>query len=315
MDIHRLCTFCAVFEQQSFSKAGIVLHLAQPTISAHISDLEKELDVALFDRFPRRIIPTQAAEILYAHAQTMIQAREKAAAEIALISGAVNGSLRLGGSTIPAHYILPQQMSYFQRLYPQVEITLEIDDSLSIEQRIQEGSLDIGIIGGRENVDYLTYQVITEDELWLLAPPGACFWPKKKGNLPEAGWPWIVREPGSGTRKAMQSYLQTLGISWDSLTIRATVSSTQAVMACIQAGMGVSMVSSLAAQGPVLRNEVQRLAVGGCRHSRAFYAVVHSRRTLLPAARAFVRHMTRDQEKQSNESTEAGKIWTRRRLH
>jgi DNA-binding transcriptional LysR family regulator len=302
MDIHRLCTFCAVFEQQSFSKAGMVMHLAQPTISAHISDLEKELNVALFDRFPRRIIPTQAAEILYAHAQTMIQAREKAAAEIAFLSGAVNGNLRLGGSTIPAHYILPQQMSYFLRKYPQVDIILEIDDSQSIEKRIQEGSLDIGIIGGRENVEYLTYQVVAEDELWLLAPPGDFFLSPKKRILPEAGWPWIVREPGSGTRKAMQSYLQTLGISWDSLTIRATVSSTQAVMACIQAGLGVSMVSSLAAQGPVYRKEVQRLAVGECSHSRSFYAAIHSRRTLLPAARTFVRHMTRDQEIQSNSS-------------
>jgi DNA-binding transcriptional LysR family regulator len=193
-------------------------------------------------------------------------------------------------------------MSYFLRKYPQVDIILEIDDSQSIEKRIQEGSLDIGIIGGRENVEYLTYQVVAEDELWLLAPPGDFFLSPKKRILPEAGWPWIVREPGSGTRKAMQSYLQTLGISWDSLTIRATVSSTQAVMACIQAGLGVSMVSSLAAQGPVYRKEVQRLAVGECSHSRSFYAAIHSRRTLLPAARTFVRHMTRDQEIQSNSS-------------
>jgi DNA-binding transcriptional LysR family regulator len=291
MDMRRLETFCAVYEQHSFSRAGALLHLAQPTISSHISSLEKELETVLFDRCSRQVVPTLAAETLYAHARIIIEARKKATADIALLNGSVQGLLRLGGSTIPGHYILPGYMGSFQHRYPQVELQLEIGDSAHIENMVHSGALDIAVIGGRENISHLQYYRAAADELWLLAPSGSPLHPWKMNEAPGPDWPWIVREPGSGTRKAMRSMLEDMGISWDTLHIRATVTSTQAVLSCIQAGLGVSMVSSLAAAGPVERGEVIQLSGENQSRGREFYAVINAGKAQFPATRAFLRHI------------------------
>jgi DNA-binding transcriptional LysR family regulator len=85
--------------------------------------------------------------------------------------------------------------------------------------------------------------------------------------------------------------LEDMGISWDTLHIRATVTSTQAVLSCIQAGLGVSMVSSLAAAGPVERGEVIQLSGENQSRGREFYAVINAGKAQFPATRAFLRHI------------------------
>lgn len=301
MDIKRLETFCAVFEHQSFSKAGEHLFLAQPTISSHIASLEKELGASLFDRFARKVLATQAAHTLYHYAQEMIQARQKASAEISLLLNKVTGRLRLGGSSIPGHFILPRLMGSFGSQFPDVHLSLDIKDTQGIERMVQEGIIDVGVIGGRENIMHLRYHEIARDNLLLLCS-GHGFW-KHQGYddiLPEAQWPWIIREPGSGTRKAMCSFLQSMGIAFEEMNIRATVSSTQAVLACIQAGLGVSMVSSLAAKEHLNRNEISQVPVRGPNPSRSFYAVVHEQRARFPATQAFLRELGIQKPKDSS---------------
>ncbi|MFP4048525.1 MAG: selenium metabolism-associated LysR family transcriptional regulator [Desulfovermiculus sp.] len=292
MDIRRLETFCAVFEHQSFSKAGECLYLAQPTISSHIASLEKELGTSLFDRFARQVVPTQAGQTLYRYAQEMIQARQNASAEISLLMNKVSGRIRLGGSSIPGHFILPRYMGLFCSKFPDVHVSLEIGDTQGIERMVQEGIIDVGVIGGREDILHLTYHEIARDELLLLCSSHS-FW-NHRGNenlVPEAHWPWIIREPGSGTRKAMFSFLQSIGIAFDHMNIRATVSSTQAVLACIQSGLGVSMVSSLAAREYLGRKEITQVPVRGPNPSRDFYAVVHDQRAQLPVTKAFLQEL------------------------
>ncbi|MDZ7760973.1 MAG: selenium metabolism-associated LysR family transcriptional regulator [Desulfovermiculus sp.] len=291
MDIRRLETFCAVFDQKSFSRAGSLLYLAQPTISAHIASLEKELGTILFDRMARHILPTQAAETLYRHARIIIEARSKATAEIALLKGSVTGRLRLGGSTIPAHCILPQYLGTFQAKYLDVQLSLEVGDSRSIENQVLTGDIDLGIIGGREDIGNLAYYEVAEDELLIVAGGQNNHQPGLLDKDSMEQWPWIIREPGSGTRKAMLSFLHSMGIELDMMRIRTMVSSTQAVLACIQAGLGVSMVSSLAAAGPLNRGEVRLVQSDRPNPSRKFYAVVHAQRAQFPAIQAFLQEM------------------------
>ncbi len=290
MDIRRLETFCTVFEQRSFSKAGGLLYLAQPTISSHISSLEKELGTILFDRISRQVLPTQAAEMLYAHARTIIEVRNKATAELALLRGVVTGCLRLGGSTIPAHYILPQYMGAFQVRYPDVQLSLEVGDSRSIEDMVLAGYIDLGIIGGKEDIGQLKYFEVAQDELQIVCggQDTRLGLPGRPGIADMERWPWLIREPGSGTRKTMYTFLQDLGIQVNTLRIKATLSSTQAVLACIRSGLGVSMVSSLAAAGPLQREEVRQVQSVRPNPCRTFYAVVHAQRATFPATEAFL---------------------------
>ncbi|MFO7801112.1 MAG: selenium metabolism-associated LysR family transcriptional regulator [Desulfovermiculus sp.] len=291
MDMRRLGTFCAVFEQGSFSRAGEILHMSQPTISSHIASLEKELGCALFDRLTRRILPTQAGHTLYTHAQVMMNARRKAEAEISMLNNCIAGRLFLGGSTIPAHYILPRIMGQFYVKHPQVQMRLEVGDSTSIIEAVLSGDVEIGVVGAREESFGLTYYEVARDELVLVAG-----FDNKKilsmvNNQPLQDWPWIVRESGSGTRKAMAESFENMQIPWEDLNIMACVSTTQAVLACIRSGLGVSMVSSLAAENPLQRKEITQLPDQVTPLHRRFYAIVNSQREQYPATKAFLSYM------------------------
>ena len=118
MDFRRLEAFSKVYELKSFSKAGTELFLSQPTISAHVSALEKDLGVQLFDRLGRVIMPTPAGEVLYRYAIDAFSCLEKARVEIELLQDRVAGELFVGCSTIPGHFLLPHLIARFSMQYP-----------------------------------------------------------------------------------------------------------------------------------------------------------------------------------------------------
>ncbi len=291
MDIRRLEAFSKVYELGSFSKAGQELFLSQPTISSHISVLEDELGVKLFDRMGRTVLPTQAGELLYRHVVEAFRNLESARAEIQLLLEDVGGDLVVGASTIPAHYILPDLLGGFIARYPKIGLSIEVHDSARILERVAEGGLICGFVGAfQENPD-LVYDRIMDDDVVLIAPPGLA---------PDGGpadlerlraWPWVLRERGSGTRKVLESALQRHGASLDELRSVVVTQSTEAVIQCVRAGLGVSVTSRLAAGPGLERGEIVAVPLEGLEMSRQFWLVRNVKRSLMPAYRYFVRHI------------------------
>jgi len=149
MDFRKLEAFCKVYELKSFSKAGLELQLSQPTISAHVANLEEELGVPLFDRLGRTVLPTQAGEVLYRGAKQVFQQVGRINSEIGLLRDMVVGDLLLGGSTIPANYILPNLLKSFLALYPSLRVHLTIGDTDSIIRQVGQGRLELGVVGSQ----------------------------------------------------------------------------------------------------------------------------------------------------------------------
>ena len=288
MDIRRLESFCRVFELRSFSKAADDLFLSQPTVSSHIASLEDELSCRLFDRIGRQILPTQAGIILYSYASRIIEHIGRAVSDIHLLNNRVVGRLVLGGSTIPSHYLLPQVLKRYREAYPEVEITVHTADSCAIEERLLEGEVDVGVIGASAAFPELEYRPVLQDELLLLSsrhlcPEGATADPETLCRLP-----WIIREKGSGTRKAMEKGLEQLGIRIGDLRIVLTAHTTEAVMQAIINGMGVSITSRLAASEAMARHEVLDIRAPELDLRRVFYTVTHRQRAPYPASSRFV---------------------------
>lgn len=293
MDIRRLQAFCKVYELKSFSRAGEELLLSQPTVSAHIMALESELGTRLFDRLGRTVLPTPAARILYQHSLDAFDRLENARTEILALTQRVSGELTIGGSTIPAHYILPRKVAEFRTRYPEVTIDLIIGDTQEIVERVVEGNLSLGLVGAPTDHPDLACEQIMDDELICIAPPDMDF--PFQGEVGDAfdpamlrALPWVVREQGSGTRLAFEIALRERGQDIRDLRMSILVHSTLAVLQCVKAGLGVSVTSRLAVEGELARGEIRHLHLPGLSIRRGYFRVHHAKRHIFPAMRRFL---------------------------
>lgn len=255
LDFRKIEAFCKVCEQGSFSKAGEVLFLSQPTVSAHIIALERELEVRLLDRMGRIVLPTPAGEILYKYARQAFDRLEAAKAEINAIASEVTGELLIGCSTIPAHHLLPRVITKFLRKHPKVRPNLVVASSEIICRQVLEGEIMAGIVGADAVMEAdLALTPLLEDDIVVIASPYLEGLPP----MPESGasgrvttlsfedacvLPWVLREQRSTTRQAFEDALRTAGYSPRLLRARLTVDSSHAAVQYVEAGLGVACIS------------------------------------------------------------------------
>lgn len=285
MDIRKIEAFSKVFEHRSFSKAGKALYLSQPTISAHVAALEQELGVQLFDRIGRTVVPTKAGEVLYRHAQKIFEASELAISELRKLQDRITGRLDIGGSTIPANYLMPEILAKFWQAYPEVVMDLRIGDSEDIVNQVRENSLMLGVVGAHFEAPDLQFEPIATDSLALVMSSEihARFGHLETEDLLRA-LPWIVREEGSGTRIAMAASLAKFGIDIHSLHTVIMVRNAGAMARCLASGMGAAITSVVTVSSELDSGKLIAVDLLGLHMERFFYVVFNKKRSLFPAA-------------------------------
>ncbi len=289
MDFRRLEAFCKVYELKSFSKAAADLFLSQPTISSHVSTLERELRVRLFDRLGREVHPTSAGDILYRHGKEAFASLGRAAAEIQLLQDRVAGDLSVGGSTIPANYFLPALLAQFKKQYPDVNLTLALGDTMDIIRRVASGDLQLGVVGAEEDIPDLAFIPLLQDELVFIVSPELMKQNQRCSYEQLKTIPWVMREPGSGTRKAFEKSLERHGCEIGDFNVVMTVEGTQAILSSVKAGVGMSIVSKLAADSLIQSGDVVQVSCPDFDViQRHFYCVYHERRHYFPSVRYFM---------------------------
>ncbi|WP_272700299.1 selenium metabolism-associated LysR family transcriptional regulator [Desulfovibrio sp. Fe33] len=290
MDIRKLEAFCKVYELQSFSKAGEAMFLSQPTISSHVANLEDELGVKLFDRLGRKIMPTQAGNVLYESMVSVFRSLDRAKAAIEVLRDRVVGELQVGCSTIPSHSILPELLKSFSAKFPEVSFIVHTADSCEVIKRVASGDWPVGIVGKRPEEDELTATLLARDETILVASPDAPWLPAERepslGRLVEL--PWVMRVKGSATRMVLEDALKSAGYSLQDLNVRCRVEGTCESLAHAVHGVGVCFTSKLAAQSLLDSGEVVRINAPALEGRREFYLIHHGGRYMFPALKAFV---------------------------
>ncbi len=300
MDFRRLEAFSKVYELKGFSRAAESLFLSQPTVSAHIAALEAELGVSLFDRLGRTILATAAGDVLYEHALKVFDAMHKARAEIQLLQDKVSGDLVVGGSTIPAHYLLPGVLSSFVEKYPEVTVRMRVGDSTDIIQQVAQGKLAAGVVGVELKQPELTYVKLLQDDLVVIASAGNVQHAQEMSLEKLVQTPWVLRESGSGTFKALEAALAKAKFDIRNLKASVVVESTQAVIRCVTAGLGVSITSRMAAEDYLNRGELREITIPGLSLQRSFYSVHHAKRSAFPTLRMFLEHLQTEAVKLPN---------------
>ncbi|MBW2070861.1 MAG: LysR family transcriptional regulator [Deltaproteobacteria bacterium] len=277
MDLHKLEIFCKVLELKSFSKAAEACLRSQPTVSEHIRYLENLLAVRLFDRSGREVTATAAGEILYTYARKMLNVKRQAERALQLHRGKMAGTLEVGGSTIPGQYVLPAIIGRFKKQYAEIRIKLLIDDTMKISQLVLDGTVELGVVGARVNNGKLVFKKLFEDEMVLAVPPGHAWEGQTSVKLEQlTAAPFILREPGSGTRIMTVKLLEDAGFG------------TDATRQGIKAGVGVSILSKMAIRDDVRFGLIAQVPIRGLDLRRSFYLVTHKRRSLSPLGQAFV---------------------------
>lgn len=279
MDLHHLKIFVTIYNKRSFSIASKALNISQPTISEHMKNLETELGTSLFDRLPRTIIPTKAAEAIYPKAIHILEEAESIKSTIISTSTSVRGMLRIGSSTIPGTYIIPRAAGAFKKSYPDVNFEVIIGDSQNISEKVINHDIPLGITGAVVDPDKLNYTPFATDSLVLAAAP-SLIKSKKLEYSDLTQIPIVFREEGSGTRKATEEQLLPLGIKVHNMNVAGTLGSNSSVKEAVLSGLGASFFSRLSIAKNLEAGTMMEIPVRNLEMKRKFYIISHKRRHL-----------------------------------
>jgi DNA-binding transcriptional LysR family regulator len=277
---YRLIVFRAVARRQNFSRAADDLDLSQPAVSKHIRLLEAEWGVQLFHRLGSRVELTDAGRILADYAERMAVLTDEARRVLAELAGLQRGYLRIGASTTPGLYLLPEVVARFQTRHPGVEVTLTISNSADIARRVLSAECDLGFVGAPVEAAGLQVRPFAEDEVILIVPPGHTL-AQATGIAAEAfaQATLIVREAGSGTRQLAEARLAQVGVRPRRVM---ELAGCEAVKRGVAAGLGVALVSRRTVTLELANNLVCAPAIPGLRIVRHLYAL--SRKDARPTA-------------------------------
>jgi DNA-binding transcriptional LysR family regulator len=289
MDLWQLKIFSKVVELKSFSRAARAVHLSQPTVSSHIQDLEQYFGCRLIDRLAREVLPTKAGQLLYDYACRLIALSHEMEAALAEFQGKMKGRLFVGGSTIPGCYLLPQVIGAFKKSFPDVIVSLIIEDTAGIVQQIASGKLEMGIVGAESTDTRIAQEKLLRDELRLIVPQTHPWARKREIPLEKLlGEPFIIRESGSGTLKTIQDGLVRQGYQVEALNAVAEMATTEAICQGVRNGVGVSILSTLAVADDLKTGRLRAISVIGLQLKRHFYLTRHKARSLSPLGGHFV---------------------------
>lgn len=291
MNLKQLEAFICVAETKNFSRAAKQLYLTQPTVSAHIASLERELGTCLLVRNTKEVSLSESGKELYAYAEQMLELEQKIRKRFGLEEKRSGSVLRIAASTIPAQYLLPGIMACFRRDYPNEQLKLFETDSSGVVEMILSHRADVGFTGTVLERGNCTYVPFYEDELVILTPPEDRFLQKQGSD--DISWilnePVIFREEGSGTRKEALRLLSQNGIDPSRLTVAAVMENQETIKRSIAGGMGITILSRLAAKEEIENGRLLAFPPGKTGGTRNINMVYDAGYPSLPAADKFIK--------------------------
>ncbi|GAB6138066.1 selenium metabolism-associated LysR family transcriptional regulator [Halanaerobaculum tunisiense] len=279
MKLKTLKMFVKLIEYGNYSIVAEQLNLTQPAVSMQLKSLEKKLETELITRQQGKIKLTPAGKIIYRRAKEILNNWEQAQLEVKQITGETYGHLTIGASTIPSEYLLPALLAKFYNQLPEVEITMKVGDSKEIIELLKNKKIDLAVVGTKPTINQLQIDPIVTDSLVLIVPSSHRFANKEKITSKELQQEKILlREKGSGTRKAMLTALEENGIDKESLNTRACLGSNEAIISAVEAKLGISFISNLAAKKAATNNRIKRIEVTDISTNRKFYLAYYQNR-------------------------------------
>jgi DNA-binding transcriptional LysR family regulator len=243
----RLQVFHAVAKHLSFTRAADALYMTQPAVTFQIKQLEEQFNTRLFERRHGSISLTAAGELVLPYAEKILTLSGEMETRLGEMSGEMRGTLLVGASTTIAEFMLPRILGEFNARYPQVRARLSVANSESIESRVAEHALDVGLIEAPAKLSGLACKVCGEDSLQVICAPDYPL-ADAESVTPKAlvEYEFISREPGSGTREVIDDYFRAHRVDPALLKTQMELGSPEALKGVVATGLGFAIVSRAA---------------------------------------------------------------------
>ncbi|NLM13586.1 MAG: LysR family transcriptional regulator [Epulopiscium sp.] len=284
MTLRHLKIFVAVCETGSTTAAGEKLHIAQPSISLAISELEDYYGIKLFDRISKRLHITEAGKNFLQYATHIVGLFEDMEKEIKNFD--VTGLIRIGASITIGNCLLPEYIIQFKKMYPQMNVKVIIDNTDKIQQYVLSNQIDIGLIEGIVHSSYIIDHKFRDDELVMICGNDHPFANQNNIEIFDLqSESFILREAGSAGREIFESIMTSCGIKiipvWES-------TSTKAIIKAVQANLGISVLPYLMVKDSLERKEISQFQIDGIRFKRSFSVIYHQNKFLTQSAKDFI---------------------------
>ena len=282
--LHQLKVFEAAARHSSFTRAAEELFLTQPTVSMQVKQLSKAVGLPLFEQVGKRLYLTEAGQELLVTCREIFNRLAQFEMSIADLKGVKAGQLKLAVITT-AKYVIPRLLGPFCQRYPGIDVSLQVTNHEIILERFWQNQDDLYILSQSPDQSDVTLHPFVENPLVVLAPSNHPLAGQKNIPLDSLnGQPFIMREPGSGTRQAVQKLFEKHGVN---VKVKLELGSNEAIKQAIAGGLGISVLSrhTLALELP--NSQITILDVEAFPIERYWYIVYPSGKQLSVVARTF----------------------------
>lgn len=289
-DLTTLRVFVAVADERSLTRAAEREHLALAAVSKRVSDLESQLGISLLYRQPKGVELTPAGHALLHHARNVLDNLQRMNADLSEFSEGVKGHVRIHANTSAVIQFLPEDLSVFSRLHPQVKIDLEERVSTDTLRALREGLTDIGIFAGHLPVEELQVFSYRQDQLVLVTPREHPLATRECLALRDAaGYDFIGLQQDASLHTLLQQSAQQQGIP---LRLRIQVRSFEAICRMIHTGMGIGVLPAQVVSNYLPTLEVATVPLSDAWARRELKIGVRNLQGLSVTARQMLEHLT-----------------------
>ena len=285
----------AIAAEGSFKRAADSLYVSQPAVSLQVQNLERQLDVPLFDRGGRRAQLTEAGHLLLSYGEKILTLCQETCRALEDLQNLQGGTLIVGASQTTGTYLLPRMIGDFRQSYPDVAVQLHVHSTRRTAWSVANGQVDLAIIGGEvptELQDSLNILPYIEDELALILPVShalAKFDTIQKEDLYKLNF--IALDSQSTIRKVIDQVLTRCDIDTRRLRIEMELNSIEAIKNAVQSGLGAAFVSVSAIEKELQMGSLWRAKIDQVVVKRFLSLIVNPNRYRSKAAEAFSREV------------------------
>ncbi|WP_134703055.1 LysR family transcriptional regulator [Ammoniphilus sp. YIM 78166] len=285
MNLHALRVFFEVANRKSVTGAAIHLAISQPSVTAQIRKLEKEIGLKVLEAYGRGIRLTEAGELIFLHAQRLFAVEKELERKIDDFREGKIGTLKLASTGLPANVLFPRWVASFKKVNPDIDIILTVVNSSEANRQLLHYEADLAFIAGISKHPDIHYEKLFDDELWFIVPKGHQLDSREAslGEMMEE--PFFMREEGSSIREQLLALCRIHDISPPKMSLR--YNGMNMSIKTIQEGYGAMLAPALVVKSMIEKGEIGRVFIEGIDLKRPIYFCSRKDDLFSPTSQAF----------------------------